>query len=59
MWNFFSLAKWEYSIPFVHRYQIFKMPVLGYAGYLPFGLEIATIEKMMNGDGQYDGRKLA
>jgi len=47
MWNFFSLAKWEYSIPFVHRYQIFEMPVLGYAGYLPFGLEIAAIEKMM------------
>jgi len=43
MWNFYSLAKWEYSIPFVNRYKIFEMPVLGYAGYLPFGLECAAI----------------
>jgi hypothetical protein len=43
MWNYCSLAKWEYSVPFVHRFQIFEMPLLGYAGYLPFGLECAVI----------------
>jgi hypothetical protein len=43
MWNFYSLARWEYSVPFVNRYKIFEMPVLGYAGYLPFGLECAAI----------------
>ncbi len=43
MWNYFSLAKWEYAIPFVDRYRIFEMPILGYAGYLPFGLECAVI----------------
>jgi hypothetical protein len=43
MWNFYSLSKWEYRIPFVHRFQIFEMPVLGYAGYLPFGLECAAV----------------
>jgi hypothetical protein len=42
-WNYFSLAKWEYSIPFVQRYHIFEMPLLGYAGYLPFGLECAVV----------------
>ena len=47
MWNFFSLAKWEYSIPLVHRFQIFEMPLLGYAGYLPFGLECAAIGDML------------
>ena len=47
MWNYFSLAKWEYSIPFVHRYQIFEMPLLGYAGYLPFGLECAVIGSIL------------
>ena len=56
MWNFFSLAKWEYSVPFVNRCHIFEMPVLGYAGYLPFGLEIAAIEKAMNNRSQQDGR---
>jgi len=40
-WNFLSAAKWVYSVPFVHRFEIFEMPVLGYAGYLPFGLECA------------------
>jgi len=43
MWNYYSLAKWEYSVPFVHRFLIFEMPVLGFAGYLPFGLECAVI----------------
>ncbi len=43
MWNYFSLAKWVYSVSFVQRFQIFEMPILGYAGYLPFGLECAVI----------------
>jgi len=47
MWNTYSLAKWKYSIPFVHRFKIFEMPILGYAGYLPFGLECAVIGEMV------------
>jgi hypothetical protein len=43
MWNFWSLAKWRYSVPFVQKFHIFEMPILGYAGYLPFGLECAII----------------
>lgn len=48
MWNFHSLAKWEYSVPFVHRFMIFEMPLLGFAGYLPFGLECAVIGDMID-----------
>ncbi|MCF8096044.1 MAG: hypothetical protein K9J79_11870, partial [Desulfobacteraceae bacterium] len=47
MWNFYSLARWEYSLPFVHAFQIFEMPILGFAGYLPFGLECAVIGDMV------------
>jgi hypothetical protein len=47
MWNFYSLAKWQYSIPLVHRYQIFEMPLLGYAGYLPFGLQCAVVGSLL------------
>jgi hypothetical protein len=47
MWNFYSLAKWKYSIPFVHRFEIFEMPLLGYAGYLPFGLECMVIADLI------------
>lgn len=39
MWNVNSAAKWVYSIPFVDRFHLFEMPLLGYAGYVPFGLE--------------------
>jgi len=47
MWNWRSLAHWEYSIPFVQRFRIFAMPLLGYAGYLPFGLECAAVADLI------------
>jgi hypothetical protein len=47
MWNYHSLAKWRYTVPFVQRFQVFEMPILGYAGYLPFGLECALISDML------------
>lgn len=49
MWNVHSLAHWEYAIPFVHRFQIFEMPLLGYAGYLPFGLECLAVVELVLG----------
>lgn len=41
LWNYHSLAKWVYTVPYVERWLVFEMPLLGYAGYLPFGLECA------------------
>ena len=43
LWNSQSLAHWEYAIPYLHAFQVFEMPVLGYAGYLPFGLECLVL----------------
>jgi len=43
MWNWHSLARWVYNVPFVGRFPLFEMPVLGYAGYLPFGLQCAVV----------------
>jgi hypothetical protein len=43
MWNAYSLVHWEYSIPYVHAFKIGKMPILGYAGYVPFGLECLAV----------------
>ena len=43
MWNFHSLAKWVYNVPYFHAFQLFEMPAAGYAGYLPFGLECALV----------------
>ncbi len=38
MWNFWSYPKWFYTIPYVGFWKIFEMPILGYGGYLFFGL---------------------
>jgi hypothetical protein len=39
MWNYGSYTQWMYSVPLVQRFHLFEMPILGYAGYLPFGLQ--------------------
>ena len=49
MWNYYSLAQWRYSIAYVDRWHIFAMPVLGYGGYLPFGIECWAIARMVLG----------
>jgi hypothetical protein len=43
MWNMYSLARWVYDVPYVGRFHLFEMPVLGFAGYLPFGWECAAV----------------
>ena len=43
LWNWQSVAKWVYTVPGVQRWHVFEMPLLGYAGYLPFGLECLMI----------------
>ena len=42
-WNFYAFAKWIYAVPWVHGWQLWEMPLLGFAGYLPFGVECAAI----------------
>ncbi len=48
MWNYYSLAKWVYMVPYVQKFHLFEMPALGYAGYLPFGLECAVIGDLVS-----------
>jgi len=43
LWNSGSLAQWHYSIPYAQRFHVFEMPLLGYAGYLPFGVMCALV----------------
>ena len=49
MWNFYSLSRWEYAVPYVDRFHIFAMPLLGYGGYPPFGLECLVIGQAIIG----------
>ncbi len=34
----YSPAYWAYNIPYVERFHIFEMPLVGYLGYLPFSV---------------------
>jgi hypothetical protein len=43
MWNMYSLARWVYDVPYVGRFHVFEMPLLGFAGYGPFGWECAAV----------------
>jgi len=49
MWNFFSFPKWIYTVPFVSFWHVFEMPLLGYGGYLPFGLEVYALYNLVSG----------
>jgi len=49
LWNVFSLARWTYHIPNAQVLHIFEMPLLGYAGYLPFGLTCVVAAQLLTG----------
>lgn len=42
-WNYWGYPRWEYSVPPFEFLYIFEMPLLGYGGYLPFGLELFAL----------------
>lgn len=42
MWNVYANPKWYYDVPFVEFLHVFEMPILGYFGYMPFGLEVVA-----------------
>ncbi|MFQ5616311.1 MAG: hypothetical protein ACE5GO_07610, partial [Anaerolineales bacterium] len=48
-WNFFSFPKWIYTVPWGSFWHVFEMPLLGYGGYLPFGLELFALYHLVMG----------
>jgi hypothetical protein len=42
-WNYWSRAKWHYTVPIMERLKIFEMPVPGYLGFPAFALECFTM----------------
>lgn len=48
MWNSASVS-WVYDIGFFDFAHIFEMPLLGYGGYLPFGLETFAVYHFVAG----------
>lgn len=42
-WNYWSGAKWHYTVPIMENLKIFEMPVPGYLGFPAFALECFTM----------------
>lgn len=38
-WNYWAYTKWIYTVPIFDMPHIFEMPILGFLGFGPFGLE--------------------
>ena len=58
-WNFYSLPKWIYTIPYVGFWKVFEMPILGYLGYPFFGLIVFSYAALvLNFIGRQDLAKL-
>lgn len=47
LWNFWACPKWVYRIPWADFGHVFEMPILGYGGYLPFGLELYPLTHLL------------
>ncbi len=48
-WNFWAHGRWVYSVPILTEVRIFEMPILGYAGYLPFGVQCFAMYLLARG----------
>ena len=42
-WNYWSRAKWRYSVPIMENLKIFEMPLPGYVGFPAFAFECFTM----------------
>jgi hypothetical protein len=49
LWNFWSLPKWTYLVPYLDVARVFEMPLPGYLGYLPFGIEVGLLAEVLLG----------
>jgi hypothetical protein len=47
LWNFYSYPKWTYHTPGVEFLHVFEMPLLGFLGYPPFGLELYALAHLI------------
>lgn len=59
VWNVYSQAKWTYTIPYVQALHVGEMPLLGFAGYPPFGLECAVVAGLVGVHGRWRFRAQA
>jgi len=42
-WNYWSRAKWHYTVPIMEHLKLFEMPLPGYFGFPAFAIECFTM----------------
>lgn len=47
LWNWHAYPKWVYDTPGWDFWHVFEMPLFGYLGYLPFGLELYPLAHLL------------
>ncbi len=58
-WNFWSRAKWHYTVPIMEHTKVFEMPLPGYLGYPAFALECFTMYVFVRATLRARGRAIA
>jgi hypothetical protein len=48
-WNYWSVAKWVYTVPFFENIKIYEMPLAGYIGFPVFSLEAIVFLNLLKG----------
>jgi hypothetical protein len=48
-WNFWSISKWVYTVPFFENLKIFEMPLPGYLGFLFFAIGTIAFLNFLQG----------
>jgi hypothetical protein len=48
-WNYWSLRKWIYTLPFTPDIKIFEMPIAGFSGFGPFAIECFCMYEFLKG----------
>lgn len=48
MWNEWSWPQWVYHTPGAGILHIFKMPLFGYGGYIPFAIELFALKNFLS-----------
>jgi hypothetical protein len=58
-WNYWSRAKWHYTVPIMEELKIFEMPLPGYFGFPAFALECFTMYVLVRRAVTRGGRAIA
>ena len=58
-WNYWSRAKWHYTVPIMEHMKIFEMPLPGYLGFPAFALECFTMYVFVRTTLRVVGRTIA